>query len=102
RRRRRLKAVYSLLADYRLLPHGKSARERDRNLTALDAELMKRFPEARALPYFLRARSLDQRLEPPELGRALYHLAQRRGFESNRNARRRETDEERGAVLKEI
>ncbi|MGA2725252.1 MAG: type II CRISPR RNA-guided endonuclease Cas9 [Bryobacteraceae bacterium] len=102
RRRRRLKAVYSLLADYGLLPHGKSARERDSNLTALDAELARRFPEARALPYFLRARALDQRLEPPELGRALYHLAQRRGFESNRKARQRETDEERGEVLKGI
>jgi CRISPR-associated endonuclease Csn1 len=32
----------------------------------------------------LRARALDHPLEPYELGRALYHLAQRRGFLSNR------------------
>ncbi len=38
------------------------------------------------LPYFLRARALDHKLEPHELGRALYHLAQRRGFKSNRKA----------------
>jgi CRISPR-associated endonuclease Csn1 len=36
------------------------------------------------LPYFLRARALDHRLEPHELGRALYHLGQRRGYKSNR------------------
>ena len=35
-------------------------------------------------PYRLRARALDERLVPFELGRALFHLAQRRGFKSNR------------------
>lgn len=35
-------------------------------------------------PYELRARALDERLEEWDLGRALYHLAQRRGFKSNR------------------
>lgn len=33
------------------------------------------------LPYTLRARCINVRLEKDELGRALYHLAQRRGFE---------------------
>ena len=35
-------------------------------------------------PYELRARALDNALEPHELGRALFHLDQRRGFKSNR------------------
>ncbi len=35
-------------------------------------------------PYRLRARALDEKLAPFELGRALFHLAQRRGFKSNR------------------
>lgn len=35
-------------------------------------------------PYKLRARALCERLEPFELGRALFHLNQRRGFKSNR------------------
>ena len=35
-------------------------------------------------PYLLRARALDQPLAPFELGRALFHLDQRRGFKSNR------------------
>lgn len=39
-------------------------------------------------PFQLRARGLVERLEPHELGRALYHLQQRRGFKSNRKADR--------------
>lgn len=35
-------------------------------------------------PWILRARALDERLEPFEIGRALFHLQQRRGFKSNR------------------
>lgn len=45
-------------------------------------------------PYELRARALDEKLEPFQLGRALYHLAQRRGYLSNRKTG---TDED-GAV----
>ncbi len=37
-------------------------------------------------PYELRAKALDSPLRPFELGRALFHLNQRRGFKSNRNA----------------
>ena len=37
-------------------------------------------------PYKLRARALDEPLEPFQLGRALFHLNQRRGFKSNRKA----------------
>lgn len=35
-------------------------------------------------PYELRARALDDALTLPELGRAIWHLNQRRGFKSNR------------------
>ena len=35
-------------------------------------------------PYVLRAKALDYPLPPHELGRALFHLNQRRGFKSNR------------------
>ena len=37
-------------------------------------------------PYKFRARALDEPLKPFELGRALFHLDQRRGFKSNRKA----------------
>lgn len=47
-------------------------------------------------PYWLRAAALDQRLELSEFGRALFHLNQRRGFQSNRLAGNE--DDDRGAV----
>lgn len=38
-------------------------------------------------PYELRRKGMDQRLEAKELGRALYHLAKRRGFKSSRKSK---------------
>jgi len=35
-------------------------------------------------PYALRAAALDRALKPHEIGRAIFHLNQRRGFKSNR------------------
>jgi len=35
-------------------------------------------------PYEIRCRALDHKITPFELGRALFHMAQRRGFKSNR------------------
>ena len=52
-------------------------------------------------PYELRARALDCPLKPFELGRAIFHLNQRRGFKSNRNASGdddNETKETRDAI----
>lgn len=37
-------------------------------------------------PYFLRANGLDEKLSLYELGRAIFHMNQRRGFKSNRKA----------------
>lgn len=54
-----------------------------------------------ASPYELRAKALDQKLEPYELGRALYHLAQRRGFLSNRKSQVKDEKEQKG-MKKEI
>lgn len=49
-------------------------------------------------PYSLRKRALDERLEPHEIGRALFHLNQRRGFKSNRKAERKQKDGEDGKI----
>lgn len=50
-------------------------------------------------PYELRARALDERLEPGEIARALFHLNQRRGFKSNRKTDRTgDKDDESGKV----
>ena len=39
-------------------------------------------------PYELRAKGLEHQLKPEEFARALFHLAQRRGFKSNRKTDR--------------
>ena len=47
-------------------------------------------------PYELRIKALDEKLEPYELGRALFNLAVRRGFKSNRkDGSREETSEKK-------
>ena len=43
-------------------------------------------------PYALRAKGLDQALQPAEFARALFHINQRRGFKSNRKTDKAETD----------
>lgn len=66
-----------------------------------EAGLMPKDPaEAKALealdPYELRARALDEALPLTHLGRALFHLNQRRGFKSNRKTDR--GDNESGKI----
>jgi len=43
-------------------------------------------------PWCLRTRALDERLAPYQVGKALFHLQQRRGFKSNRKADRDAAD----------
>jgi len=89
RRRMRLTKLALVLQEGGLLPPGdfNTAEQLLSYFAALDRQLFT--PEQRKanphlLPYSLRARALDERLEPYEFGRALYHLAHRRGFLSNR------------------
>lgn len=72
--------LIALLVDLGLLPVDEKER---RALVTLD-------------PYRLRALGLDQPLTPFELGRALFHLNQRRGFKSNRRVDRR--SDEKGKI----
>ncbi|MEP7367382.1 MAG: type II CRISPR RNA-guided endonuclease Cas9, partial [Acidobacteriota bacterium] len=97
RRQRRLLHVYHLLQRYGLLPAG----QQQSTLNALDGELAKAYSEHTVLPYFLRSRALDHPLTAHELGRALYHLAQRRGFLSNRKTTPK-NDEDAGKVKETI
>jgi len=48
-------------------------------------------------PYELRKKGLDEKLEPYEFGRVLYHISQRRGFKSNRKSGKAKED---GVVIK--
>lgn len=47
-------------------------------------------------PWILRMRGLDEKLSLHEFGRALFHLQQRRGFQSNRKTDRGDSD--KGAI----
>ncbi len=77
-RRRRDRFIGRRAALLRMLrQHGLMPRDRQaaKALEALD-------------PYLLRVKALDEKLAPYEIGRALFHLNQRRGFKSNRKADR--------------
>jgi CRISPR-associated endonuclease Csn1 len=78
RRVARLRDVWHLLQSAGLLPPVRF-KARDSILKELDARNVRH-------PYVLRAKALDGPLAPYELGRAIYHLAQRRGYQSNRRA----------------
>jgi CRISPR-associated endonuclease Csn1 len=93
RRRRRMLNVFHMLQRFGLLPEG----ERETVLPALDAQLRERYPQTEVLPYTLRSLALDRALAPYDLGRALYHLAQRRGF---RGRSVKEVDDEDGGKIK--
>lgn len=94
RTKRRQKATLRTLAEYGLMPGGRDERERllretadsaDRNAPAND-------------PLNLRARALTEKLPLHHIGRALFHLGQRRGFKSNRKTDRRDNDKGKIAI----
>lgn len=100
----------SLAADRRLARAMRRQRDRrlDRNARLIEAlvrhGLMPEDEQARKVlealdPYALRARALDEALPLDHLGRALFHLAQRRGFKSNRKTDR---EDETGVVTEGI
>ncbi|HLA38008.1 MAG TPA: type II CRISPR RNA-guided endonuclease Cas9 [Candidatus Brocadiales bacterium] len=108
RRARRMGGLWSLLQSSGLLPEGKAEGvlpELDKGLSetwtkklGLDTKdkVGEKTQFSHVFPYFLRARALDEKLSCHELGRALYHLAQRRGFLSNRKAAPKKKEEEKG------
>lgn len=85
RRARRKRRLRELLTRHGLLPSDSAA---------LDRLLQKD-------PYQLRAMGLDQRLTPHDFGRALLHLATRRGFLSNRKSDRAK-EKETSQMLQQI
>lgn len=109
RRVRRINSVFKRLLEWGLLPSCPADDPAARNtlFNALDKELFqKHVPPsdtraAHLLPYILRRKALDERLEPDALGRAFYHLAQRRGFLSNRKSAPKD-DEDLGMVKASI
>jgi len=113
RHRRRLIKVAHILQRAGLLPEGNAGDpEAHQNFfNCLDSEILASdwfaskeksgaYPEPRhVMPYILRASALDGGIEPHLLGRAIYHLGQRRGFQSNRLKPAKKDDDE--GVVKE-
>lgn len=111
RRARRLTKTFNLLREFGLLPNGDASTPEKRQdlINALDKAIRASdwfkakagsgaHPEPnQTLPYILRAAALAEPLEPHLLGRALYHLAERRGFLSGR-LKPAKADEEDGKV----
>jgi len=106
RRARRMANLFYLLQQNGMLPAGPSKKPEERHaiLQRMDAELGKKFADhcnAHVVPYHLRSAATDSSLDLSllEIGRALYHLAQRRGFKTNLKAA---NDEEDGVVKQGI
>lgn len=87
----RRKAVLRTLVEFGLMPPDAAAR---RVLVAETND--RRFDQVAQDVYALRARALNEKLEPHHIGRALFHLNQRRGFKSNRKTDGR--DNEQGLI----
>src|SRR5690606_10178201 len=95
RRQHRKRKLFALLQKHGLLPasEGIDSASRKKTLDALDEQLAQKFVPSddhdahQKLPYQLRDRAAHEPVEAFELGRALYHLAQRRGYLSNRKGK---------------
>lgn len=105
RRVLRKKRLLRWLQELDLLPAGdiSTAEGRDALIKSIDSTLREKWEPPTStdhrirqlLPYRLRAAGLQHRIEPYELGRALYHFAQRRGYLSNRRQQVQESSIER-------
>lgn len=74
--------LMALLVRHGLMPSDEAARK---GLEGLDV-------------YAIRGRALDDRLEPHEIGRALFHMNQRRGYRSNRIADAKADEKDAGLI----
>ncbi len=86
RRRKRKDELIQILQENGLLPDPLTPDF----FTSVDQKYLQLLPREQrkesghVIPYLLRKKALDQPLTRDELGRAVYHLAQRRGYLSNR------------------
>ena len=102
RRARRMKNILRTLQEAGLMPKSDNMAN---EIEKIDQQVLRRLRMktdiqhlAHVVPYRLRAEALNGRLDDFELGRALYHLAQRRGFLSNRKTAGADDNEETGKV----
>ncbi|MGC9455757.1 MAG: type II CRISPR RNA-guided endonuclease Cas9 [Phycisphaerae bacterium] len=89
RRRKRVARLKALLIEDGLLPEVAGQPRTSPERQAWEAAAFEQ-----ASPYQLRARALDKKLAPHEVGLALLHLCQRRGFLSSRKSTKAERKQE--------
>ncbi len=100
RRKQRKKQAFQALQAAGLLPAASATSEDQRHkiIRQVDGRLRRKWMvkgdhrKQQLLPYLLRDAATRRQVTAEELGRALYHLAQRRGFKSNRKTDRDEDD----------
>ncbi len=99
RRCRRKQKIINHLQKMGLLPRGKAKDiipEIDRSISKENKvgfnEIRQGVSPDNLLPYLLRKKALDHKLQKHELGRAFYNLAQHRGYISNRKTRQQDDD----------
>ncbi|MFN4010743.1 MAG: type II CRISPR RNA-guided endonuclease Cas9 [Pannonibacter sp.] len=86
---RRKRATLRTLAEIGLMPDTSSARQA---LLRETSDPRSDSGQPSRNPYALRALALEEKLPLFNIGRALYHLGQRRGFKSNRKTDRKDND----------
>ncbi|WP_019962209.1 type II CRISPR RNA-guided endonuclease Cas9 [Woodsholea maritima] len=86
---RRRKALLRTLSEYGLMPRDAKMR---RALVQETGDIAQKSGGGSDGPYELRARALDEKLPLEYIGRAVFHLNQRRGFKSNRKTDRKDND----------
>jgi len=92
RSKRRSARLMRQLVEFGLMPADMSERKK--------LEGGKNIPLCDSDPWILRARALNEKISPHQLGRAIFHLHQRRGFKSNRKTDSK--DSESGKVYDAI
>lgn len=110
RRARRKRKLLLLLQQHDLLPRSattmRKPEEIDQYLKGIDATQRPKWAmtheDQQRWPYLIRAAAATRPVDRYELGRAIYHLAQRRGFLSNRRADAGRRDEDQSEMKKEI
>jgi CRISPR-associated endonuclease Csn1 len=94
RRRERKKQLIEVMISGGLLKNSPDANF----FTEIDKRLLISFPRenhkqiAHLIPYLYRKYALDRQLSPEEIARAIFHLAQRRGYLSNRKQEVKDQD----------
>lgn len=106
RRAHRLCKLFRTLQEVKLLPDNQDAESQNRHelLVDLDKILISKHlinqnhTVYQLLPFVLRAKALDEKLDLFDFGRAIYHLAQHRGYLSNRKTEKDESTDDLGKV----